>query len=179
MNYRKENENDLTVNLSGFQWEVMKLPDLQPVDNCFYLAGEWLESKYTNLLDLGAGLGRNAIYFSKQGFRVSAMDVSEYGIEYLKKWAAKEGFSIDTKVGDMLCLPYPDQSFDCIFAYHVISHTDSLGIKKVISEIEKFNRAYEDIKDNACRFVSIIDKISVEMIGDNDESIIIIEKRLH
>ena len=37
----------------------------------------------------------------------------------------------------MLCLPYPDQSFDCIFAYHVISHTDSKGIKKVISEIER------------------------------------------
>ena len=36
-----------------------------------------------------------------------------------------------------MSLPYPDQSFDCIFAYHVISHTDSDGIRKIIAEIER------------------------------------------
>lgn len=140
MNYQMEKDNNQTVNLSGFQWKVMKSPNLTPVDNCYYLASKWLKSNRTKLLDLGTGLGQNAIYFSKQGFQVSALDISEYGIEYLNNWAAKENLSIDTKVGDMLCLPYPDQSFDCVFANHVISHTDSQGIKKVISEIKRVLR---------------------------------------
>lgn len=42
------------------------------------------------------------------------------------------------------------------------------------SNIEELNKAYENIKDNRCRFVSVIDKISVEMIGENEESIRII-----
>lgn len=46
------------------------------------------------------------------------------------------------------------------------------------SDVEELNKAYEDIKDNRCRFVSVINKISVEMIGKNEESIIIIEKHL-
>lgn len=140
MDYQTGNDNEQTVNLSGFQWENMKSPNLKPIDNCYYLASKWFESNRTNLLDLGAGLGQNAIYFSKQGFQVSALDISEYAMEYLNNWAVKENLSINTKVGDMLCLPYPDQSFDCIFAYHVISHTDSKGIRKVIAEIERVLR---------------------------------------
>ena len=41
------------------------------------------------------------------------------------------------------------------------------------------DEAYEEVKDIDTRFSCVVDKISVEMIGPNDESIIIIEKRLH
>jgi len=36
----------------------------------------------------------------------------------------------------MIDLPYADNSFDSVFACHVISHTDTEGTKKIISEIE-------------------------------------------
>lgn len=150
MHYQMENEKTQTVNLLGFQWEVMKSPNLNPIDNCYYLASKWLESNRANVLDLGAGLGQNAIYFSKQGFQVSALDISEYAMEYLNNWAAKENLSINTKVGDMLHLPYPDKSFDCIFAYHVISHTDSIGIKKIIAEIERVLRPSGEVYLTFC-----------------------------
>ena len=41
------------------------------------------------------------------------------------------------------------------------------------------DEAYEEVKDIDMRFSCVVDKVSVEMIGPNDESIIIIEKRLH
>ncbi|MGN0642481.1 MAG: 2'-5' RNA ligase family protein [Huintestinicola sp.] len=47
-----------------------------------------------------------------------------------------------------------------------------------LSNVEQLNKAYEDIKDIKCRFKSVIDTISVEMIGENEESIIITEKHL-
>lgn len=40
------------------------------------------------------------------------------------------------------------------------------------------NEAYEEVKDIDTRFSCVVDKISVEMIGPNEESIIVIEKRL-
>lgn len=43
---------------------------------------------------------------------------------------------------------------------------------------ELLDKAYEDIKDMDEEFVTTVKKISVEMIGENEESIIIIEKEL-
>ncbi|NLY96943.1 MAG: methyltransferase domain-containing protein [Clostridiaceae bacterium] len=45
------------------------------------------------------------------------------------------------EVGDIHNLPYEDNRFDCLLAYHVISHTDSEGIIKVISEIRRVLRS--------------------------------------
>jgi AraC-like DNA-binding protein/SAM-dependent methyltransferase len=156
MDYQMDVNNEQTVNLSGFNWDIIKSPDLKPVDNCIYLANKWRESGRINLLDLGTGLGRHAVYFSKQGFNVSAMDISEYAIDYLRNWAMKENLTINAEVGDMLCLPYPDQSFDCIFAYHVISHTNSVGLKKTIAEIERV------LKPNGEVYLSFCSKESTE-----------------
>jgi SAM-dependent methyltransferase len=156
MGYQMDVNNEQTVNLSGFNWDVIKSPDLKPVDNCIYLANKWRDSGRINLLDLGTGLGRHAVYFSKQGFNVSAMDISEYAIEYLRNWTIKENLTINAEVGDMLCLPYPDQSFDYIFAYHVISHTDSIGIHKIIAEIERV------LKPNGEVYLSFCSKESTE-----------------
>lgn len=150
MDYQMDVNNEQAVKLSGFNWDVITSPDLKPVDNCIYLANKWRESGRINLLDLGTGLGRHAVYFSKQGFNVSAMDISDYAIDYLKNWAIKENVSINAEVGDMLCLPYPDQSFDCIFAYHVISHTDSIGLKKIIAEIERVLRPNGEVYLSLC-----------------------------
>lgn len=44
--------------------------------------------------------------------------------------------------------------------------------------IEALNAAYEELKGLDNTFKSMVNKISVEMIGENDESIVIIEKEL-
>lgn len=43
---------------------------------------------------------------------------------------------------------------------------------------EQLESAYEDVKNLNCTFVSMVKKISVEMIGNNEESVVIIEKDL-
>lgn len=110
---------------------------LQPSEESYYLAEKWKQNGFHKILDLGSGLGRHAIYFAKQGFDVSALDLSDYGITHLNKWAAKESCNIQTTICDIKNLPYQDASFDCIFSYHVISHTDSVGIITIITEIER------------------------------------------
>ena len=51
-------------------------------------------------LDLGAGEGRNAIWLAKQGWRVTALDVSRVGLERAGERAAEEGVELECVVGD-------------------------------------------------------------------------------
>lgn len=88
-------------------------------------------------MDLGCGLGRHSILFAKQGYQVTAVDISEEGIEYLKKWQRQENVDILCKVADMKRLPFSDDAFDCVFAYYSLSHTDSEGIRQIIAELNR------------------------------------------
>lgn len=136
-------------------WEWQKAQNsiwLMPSEESYYIAQYWKEKNVENILDLGCGLGRHSIYFAKQGFNVSAFDLSVDGVNYLKQWADNENLSIDIKVADMLDLPYKDNTFDAVFAYHVISHTDSAGIKQIIKEITRV------LKVNGKLFITLCSK---------------------
>lgn len=61
-------------------------------------------------LDLGCRLGRHSVYMASKGFDVTAVDLSDYGVNNLKVWAEKESLQIDTAVCNMLKLPFADNS---------------------------------------------------------------------
>ena len=79
------------VESKGWEWEKAdQSPWLKPTDQVYYLAHKWTESGFKKILDLGSGLGRHSIFFAQQGFDVSALDISEYGIYHLKEWSKNE-----------------------------------------------------------------------------------------
>jgi len=149
MDYKTET-GEQAVNREGFNWANWATPNLEVYDTCLSTAIQWKEAGHKDLLDLGAGLGQNAIYFARQGFSVSTIDLSDYAMQYVKNWAENESLTLTAHVGDMHSLPYENNSFDCIYAYHVISHTDSEGIKKVISEIERILRPGGEVYLSFC-----------------------------
>lgn len=108
-----------------------------PCEESHYLINRWKEKGFNKFLDLGCGRGRHSIQFARNGFDVSSVDLSNVAVDGLNEWASREGFKISAMVGDMMHLPYKDNTFDCLLAYHVISHTDSKGIVKVISELRR------------------------------------------
>lgn len=121
-------------------WDWEKNKDefwLRPSEESYYLLERWKEKGFENFLDLGCGLGRHSIFFAKAGFSVSSMDLSEFAVDGLNAWAEREKLSVHATCSDMLKLPYEDNSFNCILAYHVLSHTDTSGIVKIISELKR------------------------------------------
>ncbi len=110
---------------------------LTPCEESYYFCEKWQHEGRRSVLDLGCGLGRHSILFAKRGFKVTSVDLSEYSIQHLREWEEREHVFIRSKVCDIKQLPFSDNAFDCIFSYHVVSHTDSKGIYQIIEEIKR------------------------------------------
>ncbi len=110
---------------------------LIPSEDCVFLQKKWQAEGARSVLDLGCGLGRHALYFARNGFDVTAVDLSEDAVRYVKEKAEEEGLRIICKMADMTGLPFEAHSFDRVFSYHVISHQDTTGVQKVIDEIAR------------------------------------------
>jgi tellurite methyltransferase len=52
------------------------------------------------VLDLGSGVGRHSLLLASEGFRVSAVDGSEYGIVFLTQGAHAAGLAVETVLAE-------------------------------------------------------------------------------
>lgn len=137
------------IESKGWNWNLVKEDKnciwKNPSIESYYLLNRWKSQGKTKFLDLGCGLGRHSILFAKNGFNVYSFDISKEAIERTRKWAEEENLKLNYNVGDMLDLPYEDESMDSILCRNVISHTDTEGMKKVIKEIKRVLK-----KDGEC-----------------------------
>lgn len=123
---------------------------LEPIEDAWFYADRWKKLGFKDVLDLGCGLGRHAIFFARQGFNVRAFDLSQEAVDCLTKWAAEEKLPMQVEKANMLKMPYPDSSLDAIFSIHVISHTDTEGIHTILSEIQRVLRPGGEIFFSLC-----------------------------
>ncbi|KAF2458046.1 S-adenosyl-L-methionine-dependent methyltransferase [Lineolata rhizophorae] len=93
------------------------------------------------VLDVGCGVGgpaREIVKFS--GANVIGINNNDYQIERATHYAAKEGLSDKLKFvkGDFMQMPFPDNSFDAVYAIEATVHAPSLeGIYSEISRVLK------------------------------------------
>lgn len=137
------------IESKGWNWKIVdgniRERWMNPSIESFYLLSRWYSQGKRKFLDLGCGLGRHSILFGKNGFEVSCFDISEEAIKKTSKWAIEEGLNFDYSIGDMLNLPYKNESFDCVLCFNVISHTDTEGMKVIANEIKRILK-----KDGEC-----------------------------
>lgn len=129
------------IKSQGWNWNIISddFADMwkTPAPESFYLLHRWKSQGKNKFLDLGCGLGRHTILFAANGFDVSAFDISPDAINHTANWAQKLGLNIDIKMGDMLNIPFQDESMDCILCMNVISHTDTRGTYKIADELKR------------------------------------------
>lgn len=126
------------IDSKEWNWEKAdKQQWLIPSEDGLYLADKWAHEKAHSILDLGCGLGRHSVLFAKRGFKVTAVDLSQEAISFAKKWSKQENVDILCKAADMKTLPFYSDAFDRVFSYHVISHTDTEGVRQIIDEITR------------------------------------------
>lgn len=97
-------------------------------------------------LDCGCGSGRYTIALKKLGFgKVVGIDFSETGIKTARERAtAKNIRGIEYKVGDVLSLPFADESFDFVFCNGVLHHSRSIaqGIDEMVRVMKSKGKAW-------------------------------------
>jgi SAM-dependent methyltransferase len=103
--------------------------ELQVLDENFIVNPAW------NVLDIGTGKGRFAIYFAKKGCKVDAVDISEEMLSIAKENAKKEGVSdkITFILGDAEDLTNLKKEYDVVSCMETLDHLPD--IEKSIQEI--------------------------------------------
>lgn len=95
----------------------------------------------TMLVDLGCGQGQDATYFAEHGLSVTACDFSEFAMAQFRTQA--ESVRIEQRVLDLSALPYPfpDSSFDVVYAHLSLHYFDSDTTRRSFAEVARILRA--------------------------------------
>jgi len=87
-------------------YEILKLrPPIQPL----------------RVLDMGCGEGKDAVFLSRNGYRVSAFDLSDAGLQKARHLAEACRTEVDFFKADLLAYQ-PSQPFDIVFASGVLHY---------------------------------------------------------
>lgn len=87
-----------------------------------------------NILDVGCGLGANAIPLAKAGYRVTAIDISQNLIDAAKEKAEAAGAEIEFIVGDATKTPIT-KKYETILMADVLEHVKE--DEKLIGDMKK------------------------------------------
>lgn len=100
-----------------------------------YCNGSEMDKK---ILDCGAGgkLPPLAI-FKEHGYETYGIDISDKQIEFAKEFERKYYMNLNIKKGNMLAIPFDDESISFVYSYNSIFHMSKEEIRKVIKEIHR------------------------------------------
>jgi SAM-dependent methyltransferase len=75
------------------------------------------------VLDVGCGTGVDLVRFARAGAEAFGVDVASAGIALARQNAAHQHLPVHLAVADGEDLPFPDDSFDYVFAHGVVQYT--------------------------------------------------------
>lgn len=96
------------------------------------------------ILDLGCGAGRDALYFADKDLKVTAVDISEGGISILRE---ENGENIDCICKDVRDIDFPDSSFDVVYAHLILQYLDHAEMNIIMKKL------YKMLKKNGYIFI--------------------------
>ena len=105
------------------------------------------ENNSKKILDLGAGHGRDTLFFASNGIEVDSLDYSATAIEILDKMAKEKRLPIKAQVFDVNnSLPFPDGYFDAVYSHMLLNMRFSLHeLHSIFSEIRRLLKSLSDI----------------------------------
>lgn len=84
--------------------------------------------KGQRLLEVGCGIGTDLVRFAQGGARVTGVDLAQTAIDLARKNFELHGVAAEElRVANGEALPYPDGSFDVVYAHGVIQYTADPG----------------------------------------------------
>jgi len=92
-----------------------------PSQTCFRILQILPPDRPLKLLDIGCGEGRNAVFFARNGYHVTAFDTSPKGVEKTTQLAAEAGVPIEAFVANINDFRLTEP-FDVLFSTGVLQY---------------------------------------------------------
>lgn len=92
------------------------------------------------ILEVGCGNGKTLIPLLKRGYKIIGIDLSKNAIKNLKKELKKLNMSAKLEVGNILNLPYKNNSFNAVICNYVLEHLLKQEREIAIKEIHRVLR---------------------------------------
>lgn len=88
----------------------------------------------TSLLEIGAGTGRDGLFFQEQGMHVICTDLSPAMVELCREKG------LQAYVMDFLNLDFPSGSFDAIYALNCLLHVPTRDLPTILQKLRELLR---------------------------------------
>jgi SAM-dependent methyltransferase len=79
------------------------------------------------VLEVGCGAGVDLARFAKGGANVTGVDLSQAAVDLARTNFEQQGLTGRFEVADGEDLPFPDDTFDCVYAHGVVQYTANPG----------------------------------------------------
>ncbi|MBG6213168.1 MULTISPECIES: class I SAM-dependent methyltransferase [unclassified Cryobacterium] len=121
-----------------------RIPGSGPSDDNFTAAErDFLLSKVTpgqDVLDIGCGTGRFTVPMAELGAIVSGLDMSGSMLRVAASKLKAKGLSADLREGDMVSMPFDDDSFDIVTSMLALMHIPLEDRQQVFQEASRVLR---------------------------------------
>ena len=90
------------------------------------------------MLDVGCGAGVEVVRFARAGARVTGVDIAASAVTLARQNLEQQGLRAPLEVADGEQLPFPDASFDLVFAHGVVQYTGD--DRRMVAEVHRVLR---------------------------------------
>lgn len=135
--WEQNKDKSLERIIAQSMWSVLTKRLLEPLNG----------DRSIKLLEAGCGSGAVALWLIKNygdiKWEVTLLDSSMAALSVAHKLAVKEGLEKNIKIirGDMLEMPFPDESFDLVMNEGVMDHFDTGTRQKAFYEMARITKA--------------------------------------
>lgn len=161
LNFIKKLRSKSKDSFGDVRWKYDKERDSKaPVLSWFFTL-----PKGSKILEGGSGVGNYMVSLSKMGHHVYGIEIDPERVKiargYLKEYAIDP---TRAKVGDLLKIPYPDNSFDAVFCHGVIEHIEDSekAVKEIARVLKKGGHAMISVPNRYTSFT--LSKIILQSI---------------
>ena len=109
---------------------------LEPNKMCYEVMRLRPPVKPYRVLDIGCGEGKDAVFFARNGYRVTAFDIADAGLEKARRLAEYHRVDIDFFKGDVNDFRL-DQEFDIIFSSGVFHYIGKEQRERLIGNLKE------------------------------------------
>ncbi len=121
---------------------------LQPNSACYRILELMPPTRHIKVLDIGCGEGKDAVFLARNGYDVTAFDITDHGIEKTKRLADQVGVHINVFKADILDYRLSSE-FDILFSSGVLHYVKPTYREEIMENYKRYT------SDNGMHFFNV------------------------